>query len=157
MDPVSALGLAASIIAVVQLTGSCLKSTQKFLGPSQHSSNDLQTISATLYAFNGSIRNLQTHLEICEEDQARLQALEYLQKPLQDCEDALKVIESRVKNLTFVGQHVVGVRFDSKLKRCLRALDDSGSLLSLALQADQKLVKPPVMLLALSVFDPIVD
>lgn len=135
MDPVS---LTASIIAILQVTGICLKYTNKFVGPSKHNSADLQSLLSTLYAFNGSVKNLQTHLEICEEDQARLAALSYIEKPLADCKDVLGLLEERLKSTSFVAKHVVGVRFDARLRRFLSCLEHSRALFNETLQGDQR-------------------
>ena len=70
-----AIGLATSIITVVQLTGSCLKIGSKFLGPSKHNSKHLARISSDLYNLNGSIVNLQMHYILHEEDEVRLTTL----------------------------------------------------------------------------------
>jgi len=138
MDPVSVISLAASIVAVVQLTGLCLKLSGKLLGPSKHSSKDLQVISANLYSFNGALRNLQTHFEICEEDEGRLMALAELREPLRDCEKALKTVEEHLQGVKSIGKAISGVRFDSKLKTCMSSLEHSRALFNEALQADQK-------------------
>lgn len=129
------LTIAASIIGVVQLTGTCLKLCNRFLGPSKHS---LEEISATLYGFHGAIRNLQTHLEINEEDQTRLDALNYLDRPLANCKEALELLEKRLKNTSFLGQYVVGNLFDKRLKGVLDTLKNSKSVFELTLHADQQ-------------------
>ncbi len=110
MDPVSVISLAASIVAVVQLTGLCLKLSGK----------------------------LQTHFEICEEDEGRLMALAELREPLRDCEKALKSVSERLQGVKSIGKAISGVRFDSKLKTCMSSLEHSRALFNEALQADQK-------------------
>lgn len=132
------LSVAASIIAVVQLTGTCLKLGTKFLGPSQHSPASLGAISQSLYSFNGTIRNLQTHYEINEEDQARLNALSHLAEPLKRCEESLRMISERLETMNFMGQYVVGKLFDRKLKRSLHVLEEARKLFELALHSDQQ-------------------
>lgn len=141
MDPLSALGVAASVISVVGMTASCLKLCSKImgLGPSQHTSDDLKSISDMLYQFNGSIKNLQTHLELCEEDQARLSALKELKTPLADCEVALKVLQDHLKGPR-LGRYLVGAGFDSKIKRSLNALEHSRALFVETLRADQQTI-----------------
>ena len=134
------LSLAASVVAIIQLTGICLRLSSKILGPSKNSSKDLQNLSSTLYAFNGSIKNLQTHLEICEEDEARLSALEYLSRPLTDCTKALTLLENYLKNPSLLGRHIIGARFDSKMEKCLSALDHSRTLFTELLLEDQQIM-----------------
>ena len=137
-----ALTITASIIAIVQLTGACLKIskklTEKRIGPSSYNSARLSAINTTLYGFNGTIKNLQTHLEICEEDQARLETLDHLEEPLTRCVDALKVLSLRMESDSFFKQYIIGSRFDKKLDDCLRVLKDATKLLELALLCDQR-------------------
>ena len=132
------LSVAASITAVIQLTAVCLKVSKKFLGPSQYSSASLDSILKSLYAFNGTIKNLQTHYEINEDDQARLDALNHLAKPLKSCEEALEIIRERLQNTTFFGHYVVGERFDRKLKNTLQDMEEARKLFEIALHSDQQ-------------------
>ena len=134
MDPVC---LAASIITILGLTEKCLKLLTRYIGISRHSSEHLRLILTKLYAFNGSIVNLQTHLGVCEEDQARLNALEYLQKPLADCHNVLNLLEDRLTNSKFFGKYLTGPKFDAKLVKGLKALGTAKSLFMEALHADQ--------------------
>jgi len=97
-------------------------------------------MQVTLYSFNASIKNLQTHLEICEEDQARLRALEYLGGSLNDCKNVLKVLEDHLRRTKSLGDYIVGARFDSKLKRCFAALNHSKTLFMEAVHADQQTI-----------------
>lgn len=133
-----AVGLAASVITIVNLTAVCLKSSSKLVGPSSYKPERLQSLYATLYGFNGTVRNLQTHLEIYEDDQSRLDTLDRLQEPLKRCREALQLLSSRLKSDGFFAQYVMGSRFDKKLDLCLRVLNDTKGLLELSLQSDQR-------------------
>ena len=126
--------LAASVVAVIQLAGSCLKFSRKFLGPSEFSSSEL----SSLYGFNGVVKSFQTHLEIYEDDEARLSSLEYLKPVLKQCEEALFIIEDCVGKSCFIGKHIIGPRFDNKVKASLKALDRAKEPFTLALHADQR-------------------
>lgn len=137
MDPISVAGLA---IAVAQVIAACLKSAREYVGPSQHSSKYLQCIISDLFSFNGAIKNLQTELEVCEEDQARLLALDNLKEPLETSKRTLELIQNRLEDLTFVRKHVLGAQFDGKPKNYLRALQMSRTLFHEVLQMDQRLV-----------------
>ena len=132
------LSLATSVIAVIQLAGSCLKLSRKFLGPSEFSSSDLTSIITALYRFNGAVKSFQTHLEIYEDDEARLSSLEYLKPALGRCEEALKVIKDFMDTSGFIGRHFIGPKFDRKLKPSLKALDGAKELFMLALHSDQQ-------------------
>jgi hypothetical protein len=132
------LSLAASVIAVIQLAGSCLKLSRKFLGPSEFSSSDLNSMTTALYGFIGAVQSFQMHLEIYEDDEARLGSLEYLKPALKQCEDALHIIKDFMGESSFIGKHVIGPRFDYKLKKSLKALDGAKELFMLASLADQR-------------------
>jgi hypothetical protein len=133
-----AIGLVASVIAIVQLSGACLKLSLKPLGPSSYMPERLQTLNTTLYGFNGNIRNLQTLFEIYEDDQARLDTLNHLQEPLMRCREALQLLSSRLQSNGFFAQYIMGSKFDKKFDLCLRVLNDAKELLELSLQCDQK-------------------
>ena len=132
------LSLTASLIAVIQITGSCLKLSRKWLGPSEFDTSDLTAMTTTLYEFNGVMKMFQTYLEIHEDDEARLSNLEYLRPALRRCEEVLNIIKDFMERSGFVGKHLVGPRFDRKLKTALKALDGAKELFMLALHADQQ-------------------
>jgi hypothetical protein len=132
------LSVGASVIAVVQLTETCLRLGKKFLGPSHHSPTRLDTIAQSLYSFNRIIRNLQTHYQINEKDQARLDALSHLTEPLKKCMEALEIISERLQTVDFLGQYVVGKLFDTKLKRSLHVLEEARKLFELVLHSDHQ-------------------
>lgn len=132
------IGLAASVIAVLQLTGACLKLSSKWIGPSEFGSSDLTSMTKALYDFNGAMKNIQTNLEIYEDNQVRLSSLECLAPALGRCRDALDVIEDFMEQTSFIGKHFSGPRFDRKLKASLKALDGAKELFTLALHADQQ-------------------
>jgi hypothetical protein len=147
------LGLAASVIAVIQLARSCLKLSRKFLGPSEFGSSNLASIITALYRFNGVVKSIQKHLEIYEDDEVRLSSLAYLKPVLKQCEEALHIIEDFVGKSSFIGKHVIGLRFDFKVKTSLKALDGAKELFMLALHADQRYsLLPPLVLLFLIIF-----
>jgi hypothetical protein len=120
------------------LTETCLKVGKKFLGPSKHNSTNLNAISQSLYCFNGTLRNLQTHCEINGDDQDRLGTLNHLADPLKRSEDALKIISKRLENVNMLGQYVVGKPFDRELQKSLRALEEARKLFELALHSDNR-------------------
>jgi hypothetical protein len=132
------LSVAASVIAVIQLAESCLKLSRKWIGPSEFGSADLAVIKTTLYGFIGAIKTFQTHLVIHEDDEARLSSLEYLSPALRRCEEALDIVKDFMEGSGFIGKHLIGPRFDRKLKTLLKALDGAKELFMLALHADQQ-------------------
>lgn len=132
------LSLTANVIAVIQLAGLCLKLSRRWIGPSKFDSSELASMTTALYGFNGAMKNFQTHLEIFEDDAARLSSLEYLKPALEPCGRALNVIKDFVDGSGFIAKHLFGPKFDRKLTASLTALDGAKELFMLALHADQQ-------------------
>jgi hypothetical protein len=82
------------------------------------------------------VKSFQTHLKIYEDDKARLSSLEYLKPVLKQYEEALYIIEDFVGKSSFIRKHVIGPRFNYKLKTLLKALDRAKEVFILALHAD---------------------
>jgi hypothetical protein len=136
MDPITILGVTASIVACIQLTERLLQQ----VGPSKHDKRELNRILGIIYGFRGVFDGLKSYLEFNEEDHARLSSLQQLEQPLQDCKQALGAVKHRLDNLNFVGQYIVGSRWDGKLNKLLHTLDEAKKLFELVLHADQQLV-----------------
>jgi len=68
MDPVSALGLAASIIAVLQLTGSLVQPITASLGPSENDEKELKRLTTSLAGLQTAYRSLEKFLKDNPED-----------------------------------------------------------------------------------------
>ena len=132
------IALAASVIAVLQLVGSCLKLSRKWVGPSELGSADLTNMTTALYGLNGVMKNFQTHLEIHEDDEARLTSLKYLTPALDRCRETLDIVKNFIEGTGLIGKYFVGSKFDRKLKASLKALNGAKELFLLALQADQE-------------------
>lgn len=132
MDPISVLGVTASFIACLQLTGALLKR----FGPSDHSKTDLNRILKTIQGFQDSCNNLKSQLDAHPENEARLCSYRYLDEPLRLCQEALIFLCKRLENPSFISQHKVGSKWDIKLKRCLQRLDEAKDVLQLALCMD---------------------
>lgn len=132
------LGIAASVVAVVQLTGACLKLSKKWLGPSEFSTSELDTMIADLYAFNGVLRTFQTHLEIHSDDEPRILGLNHLTPVLHRCEGALTTIQEFMERSGVIGRYLLAPRFDRKLKLSLQILERAKGLLELAVSADSR-------------------
>ncbi|KAM7221382.1 hypothetical protein V8F06_003157 [Rhypophila decipiens] len=135
MDGLSA---AASVIAVVQLAGSCLKLSEKWLGPSEFSSSDLAAIKTTLHGFFEAINKFEVRLRAHEDEESREGSLEYLPQVLERCKQALDMVQSFMSNRGFIGKHVIASRFDGKLKASLKALEAAKELFMLALHSDNQ-------------------
>lgn len=134
MDPFSILGVAASIFTCVQLTGALLKQ----VGPSDHSKKDLNTILKAICGFSGAYEGLRTTLQLNEEDETRLLALQHLEEPLRDCKIVLDLLEKKLKSPSFFGRYMVGNLWDANLKRGLKILQEAKTLFEISLDADRQ-------------------
>lgn len=132
------LSVAASVIAVTTLAGTCLKLSKKWLGPSEFDSADLASIKTTLLVFAEAMTKLQIHLTALGHDEARQESLEYLPQVLERCIQALGVVHGFIQNSGFIGKYVVAPRFDRKLKRSLEALEAAKEVFALALNANNQ-------------------
>jgi hypothetical protein len=134
MDPLS---ISASVAGLITLTGSCLKLSRKWIGPSEFGTSELKAIQKALYEFIGVLKPFETHLEIYEDDAARLNSANYLMPALEKCNIALEIIKEFLGRCSFIGKHVIGPKFDRKPKAALKALDAAKELFTTALDADQ--------------------
>jgi hypothetical protein len=134
MDSFSVLGVTASIIACIQLAGELLKR----VGPSDHNKADLNRILQVVSGFNGAYEGLKLCLQFNENDQARLSMLQHLEGLLKDTKEVLEFLESRLKNVRFVGQYIIGSNWDGRFKKHLKRLEDAKALFELAMHADQQ-------------------
>lgn len=132
------LSVAASVFAVIQLAGACLKLSGKWLGPSEFGSTDLAAVEMTLVGFAEAATKFQTHLRAHEDDTARMESLGFLSRVLERCTTALGVVKDFIENRGFIGKHIIGPRFDHKLKASLKALEAAKELLAFALHADHQ-------------------
>jgi hypothetical protein len=95
-------------------------------------------MTTALYEFNGVMKTFQTHLEIHEDDEARLSSLDHLKPALERCKEALDIVKKFMEHTSFIGKHLIGSKFDRKLKPTLKALDGAKELFMLALHGDQQ-------------------
>lgn len=131
MDPVTALSL---VQTTVNLTSSCIKVCRKYVGPSKYSEKDIKAFSEDLWAFNGSLKNLETHYGIYEEDEAGSMALPSIEDPLSRCNEALQPIQKHVESESRLKQFITGARFDTSFEKHLKCLKDSRILFHELLQ-----------------------
>lgn len=134
MDPFCVLGVTASLITCIQLSGALLKR----VGPSDYSKKELNHVLKALYGFRGAYEGIKSYLELNEDDEARLSTLKELEAPLRDCKVALEFLEERLRNVNFVGKYIVGSLWDGRFRRLLQRLEDAKGLFELALHADQQ-------------------
>jgi len=135
MDPVSALGLAASIIAVMQLAGALIKPATSSLGPSENDEKELNKLSTTMTGFQIAYNNLEMYLKSDPDTAETL--VKQIQQPIQECKAVLSELKLRLSTMTFVRKHIVGKKWDKGFKNILKRLDDARQLFDVILQGDQ--------------------
>ncbi|CZR68976.1 uncharacterized protein PAC_18877 [Phialocephala subalpina] len=135
MDPVSALGLAASIIAVLQLTTALMKPATSSLGPSEHDAKELNRLLTTMTGFQVAYNNLEQYLK--GNPGAADTLVTAIKQPIQDCKVVLAQIRLRLSNMTFVRKHIIGKKWDKEFQRLVKRLDDTRQLFDVILQGDQ--------------------
>jgi len=59
MDPITDLGLAASIIAMIQLTSALIKPVTSSLGPSENDEKELKILLTTMAGLQTAYNNLE--------------------------------------------------------------------------------------------------
>lgn len=138
MDSISALGLAASIIAVIQISQSVLQN----VGPSAHNKADLNRLLGLASGFKGAYEALACRLEYGEDDDSRAVLLKQLEAPANECKFVLECIRERLANANFVRMYILGSRFDKKFGKCVERLKDEKELFELVLYSDQQYVHP---------------
>lgn len=135
MDPVTAIGLAASIIAVIQLTGALIKPATLSLGPSENDEKELKRLLNTMTGFQTAYNNLDQFLK--SNTGAAETLATSIQNPIEDCKVVLIELKIRLANMTFVRKHIIGRKWDKGYKRLVKRLDDARQLFDVILQGDQ--------------------
>jgi hypothetical protein len=135
MDPVSALGLAASIIAIIQLTDALMKPATSSLGPSENDEKELKRLLVTMTGFQTAYSNLEQYLKSKPGERENL--ANAIELPIQDCKAVLVKLKVRLANMTFVRKHIIGKKWDKGFKRLVKRVEDARQLFDVILQGDQ--------------------
>jgi hypothetical protein len=141
MDPVSALGLAASIIAVLQLTGSLVQPITTSLGPSENDEKELKRLTTSLTGLQTAYRSLEKFLRDNPEDTQTL--VTSIMEPLLVCKGVLVELDLRLSKMTFIRRNIIGKKWDKRFNRLVKQLEEAQELFNVIVQADQSCVKMP--------------
>ncbi|KAI9641807.1 hypothetical protein NHQ30_009667 [Ciborinia camelliae] len=132
MDPATALGLAGSIIACIQLA----QALSKQIGLSEHNRADLEYMLKTLRGFLAACECLKD-IAALDESEGRFSLVEQAQEPLKECQQAIDFIHERLKEKNLFRRWVRGSAWDRKIKKRLLRLDDIKAQFDMAIQSDQ--------------------
>jgi hypothetical protein len=135
MDPITAIGLAASIIAVIQLTGALIAPVTSSLGPSENDERELKNLLSTITGFQTAYNNLKHYLK-SNPGQAESLAIA-IKLPIENCKAVLLELNLRLSRMTFVRKHIIGRRWDKSFQSLVKRLDDARNLFEVILQGDQ--------------------
>jgi len=134
MDPVTAIGLAASIIAVLQLTSALIKPATSSLGPSENDEIELKRLLTTMTGFQTAYNNLERYLK--SNPGAAETLATAIQRPIEECKAVLAELKLRLASMTFVRKHIIGRKWDKSFNRLVKRLDDARQLFDVILQGD---------------------
>lgn len=144
MEPLSALGVASGVVAILQMTGTLISQGYSYIGALKDAPKDLKALVQELTSLNGILWALKGQLELAQSTQNnhQLAALELLNKPggpFDSCKDILRHVEKRLKNLEDrkLGSYLVGPLKDKSTKQHIEQLERLKSVFQLALYTDQ--------------------
>jgi hypothetical protein len=130
MDPVSAIGLVASIITLLELA----EPLARRLGPSSHNKQELSRMIQVLIASKRSYESLRDFFEDGKQESTMS---EYIAEPEKQCIEVLSYLRKRLENQTFVDRYILGGRWDKMLDKSVKILEDAKNLFDQAMQIDQ--------------------
>ncbi|KIX05471.1 uncharacterized protein Z518_06343 [Rhinocladiella mackenziei CBS 650.93] len=139
-EVVGILGLIGSIVNILEGVDKSKTIIKKYVHSSSSLRKELVPILGKLMAFAGILRGLQLECELDESDNGRLQTFEHIRSPLQASEKAAKTIVARLNQVASVGgvSLSLGKVLNNETAAALHVLDQSKTVLDLALTADQR-------------------
>ena len=141
-EVVAVLGLIASILGILDGIDKSTAIIKKYVHKSSSLRADLVPVLGKLAAFAGILRGLQLECELYESDNGRLQTFVHIREPLQVSEKATRTIMTRLDQVISIGGISIsfGKVLNQETSTALHILDQTKSVLELALTADQRLV-----------------
>jgi hypothetical protein len=141
-EVVGMLGLIASILGVLEGIDKSKSIIKKYVHSSASLRAELVPLLGKLTAFAGILRGLQLECELDESDNGRLQIFAHIRDPLEASKKAAQTIMTRLDQVVSVGG--ISLSFGKVLNKetsaALHILDQTKSVLELALTADQRFV-----------------
>lgn len=143
MDPVTGVGLAASIIGIIQVTGAVLTLAHGYIGGVRSASKDIEELKGALDNFSQVLRDLEDHVK--KNPQLKtLTKLNCKNGPLEQCGRELENLHSKLakpeKNRVAKLIHLKSLKWPLKkeeVSEFLLQLERYKSLFILALGFDQ--------------------
>ncbi|KAM7207361.1 hypothetical protein V8F20_002241 [Naviculisporaceae sp. PSN 640] len=135
-----ALGIAASVFAVVQLAGSCVSLSKRWIGPSKFGSSDLASLKSTLCGFSQAISEFYNRLGELGNVQSRQENMESLRQVLEGSRKALDVVQRFMTSRGMMGKYLIAPISDGELKVALKDLEAAKERFMFALQTDNLVI-----------------
>jgi len=141
-EVVGMLGLIASILGVLEGIDKSKSVIKKYVHSSASLRAELVPLLGKLTAFAGILRGLQLECELDESDNGRLQIFAHIRDPLEASKKAAQTIMTRLDQVVSVGGITLsfGKVLNKETSAALHILDQTKSVLELALTADQRFV-----------------
>jgi hypothetical protein len=130
------LGVASSIIAIVQITQQIVALAKRNIHTTDHAHSILSNLLGRLTAYKGFFEGLQVQAESHESGANRLSVLDHVGGPLTACKDALLFIKSSLEKPR--GKIWIGKVLNKDITNALEKLDQLRPILQIALETDQK-------------------
>lgn len=131
LEVAAGIGLAAAIVGLIKFVQPMVDN----LGPTQHGKEDLKRLILTLKTLQSSHEALTAFVGSNHDQQSTI--LWYLREPKTRCIEILLTLENRLKKHNFVDRFIVGAKWDKKLDKYMKLLDDARGCFDLAIQVDQ--------------------
>lgn len=136
------LSLIGSVLGVLEGIDRSKSIIKKYVHSSASLRAELVPLLGKLTAFAGILRGLQLECELDESDNGRLQVFAHIRDPLEASKKAAQTIMARLGQVISVGG--ISLSFGKVLNKetsaALHILDQTKSVLDLALTADQRFV-----------------
>ncbi|KAF2647725.1 hypothetical protein K491DRAFT_291504 [Lophiostoma macrostomum CBS 122681] len=133
-----ALGVAASIITIVQITKEIVALAKRNIHTTDHAHSVLSSLLGRLTAYKGLFEGLQLQAESHEADAIRLSALDHVGGPLEACKESLSFIKDALQRPR--GKLWIGKVLNKDIMKALEKLDQLRPILQTALEADQRVL-----------------
>lgn len=95
MDPVTGIGLAASILGIIQFTGAVLAVTHGYIGGVRSASGEIEELKGALENFSQVLQDLEDHVKKNPQLKS-LTKLNCKDGPLERCGEELKTLHSKL-------------------------------------------------------------
>ncbi|KAM0138466.1 hypothetical protein ACHAO1_003500 [Botrytis cinerea] len=132
MNPVSILGLTASIIACIQLA----QALSKEVGLSEHNRTDLERMLRTLRRFLASYQGLK-NIAAIDESGGRFCLVKQAEQPWKESQEIINEVQQRLEEKNLFNQWIRGSSWDRKINKCLSKFDAIKEQFDIAIQSDQ--------------------